>query len=339
MYKVNDVYYNHLSLDTSDAVKVQQDENMAINEKKLEARRALRRQHIAEQKALDDAKRAAAHQLAEEEKEKEMLLEIERKLKAEEERKFNDMLSQMLLSESDPVRKERIQELLKKQSGGGGGTGGVSVEVNGSNKSVGVKVIEKTKKKSEKIKQSSDEDADEEDEEEEDEDEDGSSESSSQGSSKSKSTSRSSKKLPTIQPGTAATIATAGGTGSSTGGSGGGSTSAAPTQGQGIGRTELQTRKDVRNSYSSVETWNKAISNTYLTFTENDTTVERVGSVSSYPAAFADLPSDTSVFTVIIDTTNNNTNWLTFGLTTRGKLADASSDGVGRQVNRVEYNW
>lgn len=73
-------------------------------------------------------------------------------------------------------------------------------------------------------------------------------------------------------------------------------------------------------------------SNSDLTYTNNNTSVERVGSVSCYPAAFATLPSDRCMFRVVLDTAPRTSNWLTFGLAVRG-MASSSSDGVGRTAN------
>eukprot|EP01039_Chlorochromonas_danica_P008496 gene8496-9364_t len=75
--------------------------------------------------------------------------------------------------------------------------------------------------------------------------------------------------------------------------------------------------------------WNRAISNTDLTYSNDNTTVERVGSVSCYPAAFALLTSERSMFRVVIDAAPKTSNWLTFGVAKKG-MANSSSDGVGR---------
>eukprot|EP01038_Epipyxis_sp_PR26KG_P011614 gene11614-15552_t len=96
-------------------------------------------------------------------------------------------------------------------------------------------------------------------------------------------------------------------------------------------RSPQSTRPAGSNSACAVEFCRKT-SNTDLTFTNEYTTVERVGSVSCYPAAFASLPSDRSMFKINIDAAPKSSNWLTFGLSRRG-MANSSSDGVGRTTN------
>ena len=78
--------------------------------------------------------------------------------------------------------------------------------------------------------------------------------------------------------------------------------------------------------------WARDISNDDLTYSNQNTSVCRVGSVSCYPAAFSRLVSDHSMFRVSIDTAPRSSNWLTFGLARRG-MATTSSDGVGRTAN------
>lgn len=78
--------------------------------------------------------------------------------------------------------------------------------------------------------------------------------------------------------------------------------------------------------------WCRETSNADLTFTNNNATVERVGSVSCYPAAFAKLLADRSTFKVLVEAAPKTSNWLTFGVARVG-MATSSSDGVGRTPN------
>jgi hypothetical protein len=82
----------------------------------------------------------------------------------------------------------------------------------------------------------------------------------------------------------------------------------------------------------STTSWNIDISNSSLSFSNNNTSVQRVGNVSSYPAAFADLPTscDRSRMRVRVDLCPRGPNWLTVGLARRGLMPTASSDGFGR---------
>jgi hypothetical protein len=82
-------------------------------------------------------------------------------------------------------------------------------------------------------------------------------------------------------------------------------------------------------------TWNRDTSNKELKYTNNDSTVERVGSASCYPATFASLPGCRCGIIVRIDHAPVSSNWLTFGICQTGKLASSSSDGVGRS----NYSW
>lgn len=74
--------------------------------------------------------------------------------------------------------------------------------------------------------------------------------------------------------------------------------------------------------------WNLEASNTSLAFSNNGRTVKRPGSVSSYPAAFANVPASRSSICVEIDAAFSGPNWLTFGLARRG-MENSGSDGVG----------
>lgn len=79
----------------------------------------------------------------------------------------------------------------------------------------------------------------------------------------------------------------------------------------------------------SVFEWCRRISNTDLTYSNDNTTVERVGSVSCYPAAFASLVAEHCSFKVVLDVAPKSSNWITFGLARKG-MPSSSSDGVGR---------
>jgi hypothetical protein len=96
--------------------------------------------------------------------------------------------------------------------------------------------------------------------------------------------------------------------------------------------------KPVRSTYPSyvnspvgVE-WDRTSSNPDLTYTNENMSVERVGSVSCYPAAFCKLPAEKAMFRVVVDAAPKSSNWLTFGIARRG-MANSSSDGVGRTAN------
>lgn len=78
--------------------------------------------------------------------------------------------------------------------------------------------------------------------------------------------------------------------------------------------------------------WCRKTSNTDLTYTNSDTTVERVGSISCYPAAFANLVSDHCMFKIVLEAAPKTSNWITFGISKKG-MVPSSSDGVGRTSN------
>ena len=78
--------------------------------------------------------------------------------------------------------------------------------------------------------------------------------------------------------------------------------------------------------------WDKGLSNKQLTFSNGDTSVRRVGSVSSYPAAFVPLPEAHAILQVKVTAAPIGNNWLTFGLVKAGFKA-SSSDGVGKNVD------
>lgn len=98
-----------------------------------------------------------------------------------------------------------------------------------------------------------------------------------------------------------------------------------------FGNKALLSLKPSQMSCPVVSQWCRRTSNPELSFSNDDTAVMRVGSVSCYPAAFAPLPSDRSMLKVIIETASFTSNWLTFGLAARG-LANSSSDGIGRST-------
>lgn len=78
-----------------------------------------------------------------------------------------------------------------------------------------------------------------------------------------------------------------------------------------------------------VDEWNRSISNPDLTYTNDNKSVRRDGSVSCYPACLAILPDLNSSITVVIDEAHVSSNWLTFGLVTNN-FPTSSSDGIGR---------
>jgi hypothetical protein len=78
--------------------------------------------------------------------------------------------------------------------------------------------------------------------------------------------------------------------------------------------------------------WSTDISDSKLTFTNNNTTAKRASSVSCYPAAFSKLQSERAKFTVRLDATNLTGNWLSFGLAKKG-MSMSGSDGLGRTEN------
>jgi hypothetical protein len=77
---------------------------------------------------------------------------------------------------------------------------------------------------------------------------------------------------------------------------------------------------------STVFHWDPELSNGSLTYTNDYTTAERVGSVSSRPALFARLTNVHSTMKIIIDKIGNTPSLLSFGLT---PVASPKSDGDG----------
>ena len=81
---------------------------------------------------------------------------------------------------------------------------------------------------------------------------------------------------------------------------------------------------------SCVSEWDMKMSNCNLTYTNDNSTVERVGSTSCYPAAFSKLVSERSALVVMVEAAPLSSNWLTFGVAKMGAVATSSSDGIGR---------
>lgn len=98
------------------------------------------------------------------------------------------------------------------------------------------------------------------------------------------------------------------------------------------GTRPIHTIQPSQTAFPCALEWCRILSNNDLTYTNDNTTVERVGSVSCYPAAFAPLVADRCMFKVQIDAAPRTSNWLTFGIAKRG-MAASSSDGVGRTSN------
>lgn len=98
------------------------------------------------------------------------------------------------------------------------------------------------------------------------------------------------------------------------------------------GERRVQDLSPAYLTYPSGGEWCRDLSNTELTYTNQNRTVERVGSVSCYPAAFCKLTAEKCLFRVVVETAPKSSNWLTFGIARTG-MANASSDGVGRTTN------
>lgn len=98
------------------------------------------------------------------------------------------------------------------------------------------------------------------------------------------------------------------------------------------GRHNLCEFKPAHQNVYCAQVFNRSTSNTELAYSNNDMSVQRPGSASCYPAAFADLTNDRCMFRVRIDEAPRSSNWLTFGVAKRG-MANSSSDGVGRTAN------
>ena len=83
------------------------------------------------------------------------------------------------------------------------------------------------------------------------------------------------------------------------------------------------------SQYIPVSEWDILKSNEHLTYSNQNTTVKRIGNVSCYPAAFCKLSSPMASITVTLDQAPRGPNWLTFGLS-RIDMPVSGSDGVGR---------
>lgn len=83
---------------------------------------------------------------------------------------------------------------------------------------------------------------------------------------------------------------------------------------------------------STDKRWCRQSSNNELTFSNDDKTVQRVGSISFFPAAFCDVTSVQDSFKVRVDNVGR-LNYITFGLTERGAIEKEGSGGVGRLTN------
>jgi hypothetical protein len=81
-----------------------------------------------------------------------------------------------------------------------------------------------------------------------------------------------------------------------------------------------------------VQDWATVISDSALSFTKLNTTVQRKGSVSCYPGAFAKLPAAHCSFRVKLEAAPRGNNWVSFGLTKKG-MASSSTDGLGQSSN------
>jgi GTPase SAR1 family protein len=69
-----------------------------------------------------------------------------------------------------------------------------------------------------------------------------------------------------------------------------------------------------------------------LQYTNSDASAKRPNGASCYPAAFAPLPADRTIFTVTLDNAPLKGNWMTFGLAKRG-FPKTGSDGIARHAN------
>jgi hypothetical protein len=75
--------------------------------------------------------------------------------------------------------------------------------------------------------------------------------------------------------------------------------------------------------------WHSSSSNTSLRYSNSYQTVERVGNVSCYPAAFIRLNSTSACLRIQLKAAPITMNWLSFGLA-RVTMGNSSSDGVGK---------
>lgn len=95
-------------------------------------------------------------------------------------------------------------------------------------------------------------------------------------------------------------------------------------------RTRHQTLRSP-DSYSISVVWDPSQSNTGLEFSDENVSARRVGSVSSYPAAFSKIPHYLSCFTVCLTEAKQKSNWMTIGICKVG-FPSSSSSGFGREL-------
>lgn len=82
--------------------------------------------------------------------------------------------------------------------------------------------------------------------------------------------------------------------------------------------------------------WDRRISNTSLTYTNNGRTVERPGGISCYPAVFARINKSRCTLTVRLDAAPLESNYFSIGIATMAFQVD-SSDGVGKHENSIGF--
>ena len=87
-----------------------------------------------------------------------------------------------------------------------------------------------------------------------------------------------------------------------------------------------KTAKSEQPNIPTPYAFNPSISNPSLTYSNNNTTVRRIGSVSCYPAAFASIPPncEQSKFIVELESVPRGSNWLSFGLAKVGLPVSSS---------------
>jgi hypothetical protein len=90
--------------------------------------------------------------------------------------------------------------------------------------------------------------------------------------------------------------------------------------------------RSAKSTFPCATEWSRSLSNHDLTINQRNSTVERAGSISCYPAAFATLVAERCAIRVVVDNAPRTSNWLTFGVASRA-MAPSSSDGVGRTSN------
>jgi hypothetical protein len=83
-------------------------------------------------------------------------------------------------------------------------------------------------------------------------------------------------------------------------------------------------------NFQPLTVWDRALSNTSLTFGSCDGLVVRAGSVSSFPAAFSKPVSGQCSLNIILTEAKISNNWLTVGVCSTS-FPNSSSDGFGKQ--------